>query len=83
MLWGMLPLSQAAAQGYTVGRDGSMPSVRAVSGDDPQRRKADLRAALQSQQASQSTQAARQLTQQDRAQLRQQLRQQRGDDLRP
>jgi len=46
--------------------------------DDAQRRRADLRAALQAQQlAGGENQTARQLSAKDRAELRQQLREQR------
>jgi len=76
-----LSIAQAAAQGFAVERDVSLVPVRAAVGDETQRRKADLRAALQSQQASQGTQAVRQLTQQDRAALREQLRQQRKNEV--
>jgi len=80
LLFGGLSLAQATAQGFAVERDASIVPVRAAMGDETQRRKADLRATLQSQQAGQGTQAARQLTQQDRAALREQLRQQRRNE---
>ena len=44
---------------------------------DAQRRRADLRAALNAQQAGGTNQSAHQLSQKDRAELRQQLREQR------
>ncbi|HQC86731.1 MAG TPA: hypothetical protein PLT54_07435 [Rhodoferax sp.] len=82
LLFGGLPHAQATAQGFAVERDASIAPVRAAMDDETQRRKADLRATLQSQQAGQAAQATRQLTQQDRAELRQQLRQQRREESR-
>jgi hypothetical protein len=82
LLFGVLPIAHAIAQGFAVERDVSIVPVRAVVGEETQRRKSDLRATLQSQQSAQGTQAARQLTPQDRAALREQLRQQRREDAR-
>ena len=74
-------LAPGAIAGTQVPSAGDENVVAVARGtvDDAQRRRADLREALQTQQTQQvaGSQTSRQLTVQDRAELRQQLRQQR------
>ncbi|MDE2418151.1 MAG: hypothetical protein KGN32_10120 [Burkholderiales bacterium] len=65
----------AGTHGPGAGHENAATAPRGTA-DDAQRRRADLRAALQTQQFA-GNQSSRQLSVQDRAELRQQLRQQR------
>jgi len=83
VLCGLVSVAAAGGNRPGTGHD-EFAGPTHVAADDAQRRRADLRAALQAQQqAGNGNQTPRQLTQQDRAELRAQLRQQRLTNQRP